>query len=289
MQILLYGLLQGLLIGAIGVAFSLVYRTTKVFHLSLGGLVALPPYVLLACLQAGLPVWSGVAIAISTAICLGILTEVLVHWPLQSDKAPAEVHLIASLGIYLVIVQSTALIWGNETQALRVGIASTWSAYGVTIAHSQLLGAIVSVTGVIALFFWLRRARRGLEMKALADNPTLVALLGRDVQSLRRWSFGVSAGLASLVGISTAWDIGFDPYLGLEVILLGMVAMIIGGSGSLMAPFVGGILLGVLRAQVVWFSSARWEQAITFVLLGLFLFFLPQGLFARKVRIEESR
>ena len=67
-----------------------------------------------------------------------------------------------------------------------------------------------------------------------------------------------------------------------------MVAMIIGGTGSFIGPFVGGVLLGVLRAEVVWFGSARWEEAVTFTLLGLFLFFRPLGIFARRVRLEEG-
>ena len=48
-------------------------------------------------------------------------------------------------------------------------------------------------------------------------------------------------------------------------------------------------MLGVLRAEVVWFGSARWEEAATFVLLALFLFFRPQGLFARRTRLEAAK
>lgn len=288
MQIFINGLLQGILFGGMGVAFSLVYRTTKVFHLALGGIGALAPYVVLASTSIGIAAWVAPIIAILVVICLGVFIEETIHWPLSVKRAPSEVHLIASLGAYLVIIQSIALIWGNETQILRSGIDLTWTLFDVTLAQAQLMGPIFTLAVLGMLFFWLNMAERGLELRALADNPILIALLGRNVRNLRRWVFGLSAAIAAAAAIAQAWDVGFDPHGGLKAVLLGMVAMIIGGAGSFIGPFVGGVLLGVLRSEVVWYGSARWEEAVTFTLLGLFLFFKPQGLFARKLRLEES-
>ncbi len=288
MQIFINGLLQGILFGAIGVAFALVYRTTKVFHLALGGIGALAPYLVLENITVGISVWIAQIFAILASACLGVLIEESIHWPLSRKRAPSEVHLIASLGAYLVIVQCIALIWDNETQILRSGIDQAWTMLDVTLAQAQIMGPILTLAATGILFIWLNGAERGLELRALADNPILIALLGRNVRNLRRWVFGLSAALAAAVAIAQAWDVGFDPHGGLKSVLLGMVAMIIGGTGSFIGPFAGGVLLGVLRAEVVWYGSARWEEAVTFTLLGLFLFFRPQGIFARRIRMEES-
>jgi len=288
MQILLNGLLQGVLIGAVGVAFALVYRTTKVFHIALGGIYALAPFVALSLAAGAMPAWIAALAAIFVAVAIGILVEESIHWPFARKRAPAEVHLIGSLGAYLVIVQVVALIWGNETRVLRQGVDVTWTVLGVTVAQAQLLGPAAALVAVLGLAIWLRGANRGLELRALADNPILVALLGRNVRALRRWVFGLSAAMAAIAAIAQAWDVGFDPHVGLKAVLLGMVAMIIGGTGSFIGPFVGGVLLGMLRAEVVWFGSARWEEAVTFGLLALFLFLRPQGIFARRSRLEEG-
>ncbi|MEQ1741626.1 MAG: branched-chain amino acid ABC transporter permease [Candidatus Nitrotoga sp.] len=288
MQIFLNGLLQGILFGAIGVAFALVYRTTKVFHLALGGIGALAPYLVLATIAVGMSAWVAAVFAVLVAACLGVLIDESIHWPFSRKSSPTEVHMIASLGAYLVIVQCIALIWGNETQVLRIGVDQTWTVLDVTLAQAQVLGPVLTLVATAALFVWLNGASRGLELRALADNPILVSLLGRNVRVLRRWIFGLSAALASIAALAVAWDVGFDPHVGLKAVLLGMVAMIIGGTGSFIGPFVGGVLLGVLRTEVVWFGSARWEEAVTFALLGLFLFFRPQGIFARRVRLEEG-
>lgn len=288
MQIIVNGLLQGILIGGVGVAFALVYRTARVFHIALGGIFALAPYLLLACLGNGSPVALAITLALAVAALTALLAEEAIHWPFARKRAPAEVHLIGSLGAYLILVQCIALIWGNETRVLRAGVDETLGLAGVTLAQAQLLGPLFTLLSVAILHAWLSFADRGLELRALADNPVLVSLLGRNIRALRRWVFCLSAMLASIAAMAQAWDVGFDPHVGLKVVLLGMAAMIIGGTGSFLAPFFGGILLGVLRAEVVWFGSARWEDAATFVLLAAFLFFRPQGMFARRMRMEET-
>lgn len=288
MQIFLNGLLQGILFGAIGVAFALVYRTTKVFHLALGGCLAMAPYLVLAGVYLGMPVLLATAVAVGITALIGIAIEESIHWPLERKRAPSEVHLIASLGAYLILVQCIALIWGNETRILRAGLDATWSWGEITLAQAQVLGPVVALIAVVALLAWLAGSSRGIELRALADNPILTALLGRNVRALRRWVFALSGALAAVAALSQAWDVGFDPHIGLKAVLLGMVAMIIGGTRSYIGPFIGGLLLGVLRAEVVWFGSARWEEAVTFALLALFLFFRPQGIFARQTRMESA-
>jgi branched-chain amino acid transport system permease protein len=85
-----------------------------------------------------------------------------------------------------------------------------------------------------------------------------------------------------------AYDIGFDANGGLNTVLLAVVAVIIGGRQSFLGPILGGILLGVIRSEVVWFWSARWQEAITFLILAIFLFVRPNGLLGNKMRLEAE-
>lgn len=288
-QILINGLLQGILIGVVGVAFALGYRAAGVFHIALGGIYALAPYLLFTGLAAGLAPWQAVPLVIGAAALAGVLVEESIHWPFECKGAHKEVHLIASLGVYLILVQCIVLIWGNEVRILRVGVDQTWSLLGVIVTQAQMLGPLMALLAILLLFAWLHRADRGLELRALSDNPGLIALLGRDVRRARRWVFGLSGVLAALAAMAKAWDVGFAPHNGLHAVLLGMVATIIGGTGNFAGPLLAGMALGVLRAQVGWLASARWEEAATFVLLAVFLFWRPYGLFDRNRRLEEDK
>lgn len=123
---------------------------------------------------------------------------------------------------------------------------------------------------------------------ALSDNPVQFSLMGYDISRLRLLAFGMSGLFTVMASVLTAMDIGFDPYGGLKVVLLAIVATIIGGKGSFVGPVIGGVLPGLVRSQVVWHASARWEDAVSFLILVIFLFFRPQGIMGEKGRIEAQ-
>ena len=92
------------------------------------------------------------------------------------------------------------------------------------------------------------------------------------------------AATALIVG----FDIGFEPQGGLNVLMLAVVAMMIGGRLSFAGPVVAGVLLGLMRVLSVWYLSNRWQEAMTFLVLAVFLLFMPGGLFGRKTRLEAD-
>jgi branched-chain amino acid transport system permease protein len=79
-----------------------------------------------------------------------------------------------------------------------------------------------------------------------------------------------------------------NPYGGLNALLPAVVAVIIGGKDKYLGPVIGSILIGVIRAETVWFLSSTWQDTITFLLFTIFLFFRPRGLMGRKVRLEAE-
>lgn len=291
-QSLLNGVVQGLLLAVVGVSFSLVYSTTRIFHIALGAIYAMAPYVLLAALRAGVPWYLGIALAVLTCMALGLAAEGLVHWPLERRRAPAEVHFISSLGAFLVVGQVIVLLWGNDAQALRSGVDSVYELGGLRATAGQLISAAVAAGALACVFVWLRSTDIGLQFRAMASNPPLLATLGRNVRRLRWAVFGLSGALAAIAAIAAARDVGFDPNVGMRTVLVGVAAAVVGGRGSFVGAAVAGLLLGVLRAQVVWHFSARWEEATTFVILAVFLLAAPgglKGLVARgATRIEDA-
>lgn len=286
MQILVNGLIQGLLLSLVALGFALVYTGTSVFHLAQGAVYSATPFILLTSVDAGFGWLWGTIIAVFFGLILSCLFELANHWPLQKREASKEIHLIASLGTYIALVQLVAMIWGNQTRVLRPGIDTTFNLFGILLTRSQILGGVVSLLLLVGFFFWLQRTNVGLQFKALADNPIQLALMGYNIRLLRLTVFALSGFLTSVAALLMALDIGFGPHGGLQIVLLGMVATLIGGRGSFLGPLVGALLVGILRSQVVWYSSARWEEGATFFLLALFLMLRPQGLFGRAMRME---
>lgn len=288
MQIILNGLISGAAIALLAVAFQMVYLPTRVFFIGVAGLYSLTPYIVLSTLRADMPFGAGVAVAIAFTGFLALLFEWINHAPLARKKASDGAHLVSSLGLYTIVVQIIAVVWGNDSKSIRTGLDYTTNIGESVLTGSQILMASVALAFLGVGWAILHISDIGLRLRALADNPTQFALFGYNVDAHRLIAFAIAGVFAAVSSLLTAYDIGFDPYAGLHAVLLAIVAVIVGGRHSFIGPAVGGILLGLIRAEVVWQYSARWQEAVTFAVLAIFLLLRPEGLFGRSNRIEAS-
>lgn len=286
MQVLLNGLCNGMVIALLAIAYTVVYLPTRIFFIALAGIYVGCAYLTWAMLDKGIPVGYAVGLSVILGAVVSVLCELLNHRALEKRKASSGAHMISSLGIYMIIIQAIAIIWGNEPKVLKTGAETTYHIMGFTIAHSQIICLMAAGLTVGGFFLWLKHSSLGLLFRGLADNPTQMALLGYDTNKLRLVAFGLSGAMTGFAGILSAYDLGFDPYIGMNALLLAVIATIIGGKTNFIGPVIGGLILGILRAEVVWFYSARWQEAITFVILVVFLLLKPDGLLGKAERLE---
>ena len=288
MQIIINGLISGLVISVVAIGFNAVYLPSRIFYIALGGVYAITPFIAWACLQYKLPLGLALLVSVLAAVVISIANEFFNHSPLENRKASPGAHLISSLGIYIIIIQVIAIIWGSETKVLREGIDKAFRIGSLIITKSQLISGIVSIFLIAAFLTWLTRNKLGIRFKALSDNPTELALRGFNIKKLRLFAFGLSGFLTAIASLLTAYETGFDPYVGMNAFLLAVVATIIGGQKSFIGPVIGGILIGIIRSQVVWHFSARWQDAFTFLILVIFLYLRPYGITGSKARLESQ-
>lgn len=288
MQILTNGIISGTAIALLALAFQCIYLPTRVFFIGMSGVYAMTPFVAWSVIRAGGGWGLAILVSVAAAVLLCLFCEWLIHLPMEKKKASSGAHLIASLGASIVLVQITAMIWGNDTKSLRTGLDSVTHLGGVIITGAQWMTLGAGLFVIFAFWILLMKSDLGLRLRALADNPIQLALFGYNIHLYRTFSFAVGGVLAAAASLATAYDVGFDPHTGLHAVLLAVVAVIIGGRGSFVGPVLGGLLLGLVRAQVVWHWSARWQEAVTFGLLAVVLLLLPQGLLGRKTRLEAA-
>ncbi len=286
MQAIANGLVVGSTIAMLALAFQLVYLPTKVFHVAMAGVYTIAPLIAWQCVQHALPWYVAVAAGLGAGVGTSILIDVVNHAPLARRHVGFVSHLTSSLGIYIIIVQLVVVIWGNEPKALwRLrGVVRA----GVILSMPQAAALVVSAVTLIGFFLWLQYTNIGLTFRALADNAKEVALRAYNVNFLRLTAFGISGLLVSISALLDAQSYGFQPYSGLDAFVVAVTSAIIGGRTSLLGPVIGGIIIGLLRAEIVWTFSAEWQDSITFVLLMVFLVTRPQGIIAREGRIEAT-
>ena len=288
LQFIADGLCLGFVYGVVAVGFGLIYYSTRVFHLAHGAvymLAAYSLYLLLAVLNIGLI--AAIPSALVIAAGIGIGAEWAVYRPLHRRAASPSVVLISSLGLYIVLVNLVAILAGNEPRVLRPGIEKTVAFGSVVLTRIQIAQLIGGVAVLSGYWFLMERSRLGRLCRAMADNPDLLGVLGGNEGQLRLVAFALGSLLAGIGAVFTSLDIGIDPYIGFPMLLTAAVACIISGVGNFLAPAVGAIALGIIQSVVVYYTSARWQHSVTFVLLIGFLLLRPEGIFGIKKRLEE--
>jgi branched-subunit amino acid ABC-type transport system permease component len=98
------------------------------------------------------------------------------------------------------------------------------------------------------------------------------------------WAVALGSVLAGIAGILVALDVDMTPTMGMNALLMGVAAVIIGGVDSLPGVALGALLLGMAQHLGVWKISSQWQDAIAFFILLMFLLFRPQGFLGKRVK-----
>jgi branched-chain amino acid transport system permease protein len=288
LQILLNSLVSGSLYALVALGFGLVYNTTRIFHIAYGAIFVASSYLFYTFYSLlHLHIALSILITLICTVLIGIFIHMVIYRPLERQSASPDIIVISSLALYLVLVNIIALIFGNEPKVVLETLPPKFTIGQATLNFIQL-GFIISflVTSIL-LFFSLKKTLLGKTIRALRDNPQLLIALGINLPLLRLAIFLLSSFICGICGVLHALDSAIDPHMGMSFLLIGMVAVIVGGVGNLLGSLAGGILLGALSNLIIWKISGNWVDSFVFLLLFIFLLIRPYGILARRRRVEE--
>jgi branched-chain amino acid transport system permease protein len=286
MQWIVNGLPDGLLLGALGLAFMLVYNSTGVFFIALASVYSLAPFVAATLMSAGVSLLPACAAGVLASASLSLAMELFNHGPLDRRSASWAGHLVTSIGLNLVIVQVLSMAWGNKLLGLGRGTSGRILFGGVSLSAQQSI-EVAAATGVIGLtFVFVQKTGFGIRIRGLASNRVALELAAHRAEPIRIGVFALGGAIAACVSLAKALDSGFDAYSGLAPVVLSFAAAVVGGKNEFWGAIVGGILIGLVRSGVTWYGSARWQEPASFAFLALFLLLRPRGLLTRRGRLE---
>ncbi len=287
-QLLANGILASCSYALIALGFGLIYTTTRTFHFAHGAIYTLSAYLFYTFFSVyGWPLWLALILTIGAAALAGILIDQAIYLPLVRRGSSPLVRLLSSTGLYIVIVNLIAMIFGNDTKVPSPGVQSIFQIGTLVLTRSQLLALGSFIVLFVFVVVMLRTTSLGRKIRALRDDPELVSALGINPLKTRMIVFGFGSALAAIAAVISALDVGIDPNIGLAATLTSAVALFVGGIGILEGAVFGAFLLGTLQALTIWQVSARWQDAVTFLLLLFFLIFRPQGVLGRRHRSDE--
>jgi branched-chain amino acid transport system permease protein len=288
-QLLANGIVAGCAYALVAHGFALIYNTTRTFHFAHGAVYTLAAYLFYTMRNLwSLPLFPAMALTLGLVAIFGILIDEMIYKPLVKRSSSLLIQLLSSLGLYIVIVNFIAMIYGNETKVLSPGVQPTYSIGSLILTQIQVATAIAFIALFSGLIILLKKTRLGKIIRAMRDDPQLVSVMGINPRRVRRVVFALGSALAAVAAMLLGLDVGVDPNIGMAAVLNGAVAVIIGGVGIFTGAALGALLLGILQSLAIWQASARWQDMVTFLVLILFLLFRPEGILGVRRRIEEA-
>lgn len=283
-QLLINGLIAGAIYALVSSGFSLIYSTCKFIHFAHGATIAFSAYFLYFLFAIlGLNFGFSVILAIIFAGLLGLAMNSLIYRELRRRKASGVILLIASFALLILIESLILIFFGADVKTINyIKVAKGLDIFGAIITPLQIFIIIVSVILLIALFFFMKKAKLGKAMRAVSDNKDVAEIVGISAERIYNWSFVIGSAIAGIAGILVALEQNLDPTMGTSLVIKGFTGAIIGGIGSVPGAVFGAFLLGFAENFGIWFLPSGYKDAIAFVLLFIFLLFMPNGILGKK-------
>ncbi|MEU6393757.1 ATP-binding cassette domain-containing protein [Streptomyces sp. NPDC046939] len=250
--------LAGLSVGAAaaltGTGLIVTYRATGVLNFAHGALAMVCAYLLRQCVVVwSWPLWASAALVLLVvAPGLGLALERGVFRPLTEDGADPARTLVASIGVFVLLVGAAALLWGTgarEDAPTLIG-ADPWGQLAVACAVAVAVWAVT------------RWTRFGGELRAVVDNRPLAVLGGIDADRIAAagWAFG--AFTAGLTGVLLAPYVRLDPY-GLPLLVMEVVAVAVAARMRMLSVAVlVALAIGVAQSQLTRVHPGGWAEPL---------------------------
>ena len=275
-------MLFGGVFSLMAVGLTLIFGVMRVVNFAHGDMMVWGMYLAwLMASRGGIDPYVGFVVCAAALFVLGFVVQrVLVQ---RIVDAPHEMQILLMLGVALVLENIALLAFGPEPQRVRSALAQSTVWLGpvfVDVARLIAFGVAVVLTLLLSLFLF--RTDVGRSIRAAADNTYGALVIGIDVRRVYAVAFGVGTACVGAAGALVAPLLPFQPPTGLQLSVASFNIVIIGGMGSLLGAFVGGLLVAVAESLGAVFLKPSLKELVSFSLLVLILLFRPAGLFGRR-------
>lgn len=285
LQLLINGLQVGALYALIAVGFSLIFGSTKIFHFAHGSAFTIAAYVFYDLYSVVQSHWiAALGGAIFAAVLFGVLLDRFVYAPIQRHEGSFFTLFVASFGVGIVVQNLIGMIFGRSFVSISTPLSrSIEIASGLFVSPLSGITIICAIVLFGGLQYFLMRTHVGMALRALSENPELVRTYGLSPRRLSTIVFALGSLMVVPAAILSGASSGLNPAIGHHVMLISLAATIVGGVGSLRGAACAGLLLGLAENLALVYFEPQWSEAVTFIVLFLFILFRPSGFFGRAI------
>ncbi|CAK0777554.1 branched-chain amino acid transport system permease protein [uncultured Gammaproteobacteria bacterium] len=285
LEVLVGGLLSGVMYSLVALGFVLIFKASGVFNFAQGAMVLFAAMFFAGFLGMGWSPWLALAATVLVMLVLAITIERVVLRPLVNQ--PMIILFMATIGVTYFIDGFAQIVWGSDIRKIEIGIPKDPIDFGVIQVNSfDLVAAATAALLVVVLALFFHYTRVGRALRAVADDHQAALSVGIPLQTI--WVVvWFTAGLVALVaGVIWGAKLGVQFSLA-QVAMKALPVLILGGFTSIPGAIVGGLIIGAGEklGEVFWGPAfgGGIEDWFAYMVALVFLLFRPQGLFGEKI------
>jgi len=282
-EVLVGGLLSGVMYALVAIGFVLIYKTSGVLNFAQGPLLLFAALTYVSLVERGVPAALSLLIVFATMALIGVAIERSVLRPL-ANRSPITLFM-ATLGLAYVVEGGAQLLWGGQVHALDIGVSDTpFDVYGVFVSKFDLFAAAVAAVMVALLIAFFQFTRIGLSFRAAASDSYAAGAIGLRLPMILATAW-IAAGFTALVG-GLLWGARLGVQFSLSLVVLkALPVLVLGGFDSILGAIVGGLIVGatekLAEVYIGPFFGGGVEIWFAYVVALVFLLVRPAGLFGR--------
>jgi branched-chain amino acid transport system permease protein len=280
-DIVIFGTIWGAIYTVLALGFTLIFGVARILNLSYGAMYLVASYLIYSLVsQLGMRPVAAWLIAVAATTMIGIALYRVFIFPLRESLARV---LIVTAGIAIFLQEVAVLVYSTEPRYVPTALPGSLEMLGVRVTHQQVLTVAVAAVLVLLVHAFLTRTRLGREMRAVAQDREMAALMGISVERAYLLATGLSSALAAAAGALVAPFLTVNPEMGWSPLLVAFTVVVLGGLGSLWGTIAAAFIVAYAEMLTAFLISPQLRDAVTFALMAGALVFRPHGLFGKGI------
>ena len=200
----------------------------------------------------------------------------------QIEGAGAYGQIIVTLGLSLILQNGGLIVFGSTPTGIRTPLSrSSWEIGEILFNQGRCVSFLVAVGSAAAVYLFLNHTRLGKGLRAAADNSQAALYMGIDVDRAHRIAWSLGVGITAVAGGLVATAQSFQPYVGFDFVIVMYAGVVLGGLGSILGAFWGGLVIGIVQQMSTLVLPYQLQNTAIFVVFLLIIFLRPQGMFGQ--------
>lgn len=282
-QMIINGLVLGSNLVMVAMGFSMLIGIMRLIQFAHGEMYMLGGYgTWYFSVQLGLNYWLALFLSVAIVTVFGIILERYFLRRYRETLLPAVVVTVA----WMMILETGALLmFGTASKAIPTVFSGTFNIKGIYLSKERLIVSLIFLAFIGAILLFMSKTKEGRAMRAVARETETATLMGVNLGRIFRLSMILATVLAAAAGALLGPIFTMSPMVGVSMSIKALVAITLGGMGSVGGAAIASYLLGMIESFTGTLAGADFAMLIYFLILILVLLIRPQGFFGFEYKL----